>query len=191
MQSPEDLFYVGSGLVGFFAFSLELSEAFEPGHIFYNSVGKLNDYVEEDFGLSDIDELFSEYTYLNSVGLSTVDMFLTLAECKIRSGEVDDAMEILNDDLRAKRVDPYTPVTVANAAEAFAVLKNITRTETWYGPRHFISLKRWNTEDAYKETIRKTLVGVDYELRPESPLWIFPFPQNATGNNPNLTQNYE
>ena len=49
---------------------------------------------------------------------------------------------------------------------------------------------RWNTEDAYKETLRKNLLGQEFELRPDSPLWIFPFPQNATNYNPNLTQNY-
>jgi hypothetical protein len=190
IQSPEDLFYSDGSFGLYITLSPELSEAFEPGHIFYNSVAKRNEDVELYYGLPGIDLLSTRVAYLNSIGLSTVDMLLTLAECKIRSGEVDDAMEILN-DLRAKRVDPYTPVTVANAAEAFAVLKNIARTETWYGIKHFISLKRWNTEEAYKETIRKTLLGVDYELRPDSPLWVFPFPRNATGYNPNLTQNYE
>jgi hypothetical protein len=99
-------------------------------------------------------------------------------------------MNILN-DLRAKRVDPYAPLAAANGAEAFAILKQVSHAEGWLGPRNFINLKRWNTEDAYKATIRKTLLGVNYELRPDSPLWVFPFPMNATAYNPNLTQNYE
>jgi hypothetical protein len=189
MRSPEDLFYAGVFYLYAYALTPELSAAFEPGHIFYNSVSKYPGFTAY-YGLENIDVLFASTVYLNVFGLSTVDMLLTLAECKIRAGAVDEAMDILNDQIRAKRVEPYTPIVVANATEAFDVLKNITRTETWFGPRHFISLKRWNTEDAYKETIRKTLLGVDYELRPESPLWIFPFPQNATGYNPNLTQNY-
>jgi hypothetical protein len=189
MQSPEDLFYAGAVYLLLNALPAELGAAFEPGHIFYNSVGKVNAYATAYYGIPGIDVLFAQGTYLNPAGLSTVDMILTLAECKIRSGAVGEAMDILN-DLRAKRVEPYSPIPTTNAADAFALLKRITRTETWFGCKHFISLKRWNTEDAYKETLRKTLLCVDFELRPVSPLWIFPFPQNAVGYNENLTQNY-
>jgi hypothetical protein len=189
MQDQEDLFYAGAEYLLLNALTPGFSAAFEPGHIFYNTIGKANAYAPVFYGLPDIDVLLAASVYLNAGGLSTVDMLLTVAECKIRSGAVGDAMTILN-DLRAKRVDPYSPVATTNAADAFALLKKITRTETWYGPKHYISLKRWNTEDAYKETIRKTLLGVDYELLPGSPLWVFPFPRNATGYNENLTQNY-
>ena len=47
-----------------------------------------------------------------------------------------------------------------------------------------------------KETITRTFNlamsggGVyTFNLTPESPLWIFPFPMNARDNNPNLTPN--
>jgi hypothetical protein len=118
-------------------------------------------------------------------------MYLTKAECLIRKGEIFDAVNILN-DIREKRImsAEYVPAEAANATEAFALLKRISRTENWHGCKNFINMKRWNTEDAYKETLRKTLLNADYELAPDSPLWVFPFPQNATGFNPNLTQNY-
>jgi hypothetical protein len=188
MQNQEDLFYAGPYALPGNGLTPELSAAFEEQRsIFYSTVMKIPGDLT--YGVP-CDLLFSMNTFLNTTGLSTVDMLLTLAECKIRSGAVGDAMNILN-DLQAKRVDPYSPVPTTNAADAFALLKKITRTETWYGIKHFISLKRWNTEDAYKATLRKTLLDVDYELRPDSPLWIFPFPQNAVGLNENLTQNYE
>jgi hypothetical protein len=112
----------------------------------------------------------------------------------IRTGAVDkisEAVDILN-YIRTNRIlsAEYTPVSAANATETFALLKKVSRTEGWFGCRNYINLKRWNTEDAYKETLRKTLLDVDYELAPDSPLWIFPFPQNAAAFNPNLTKNY-
>ncbi|MDR2130741.1 MAG: RagB/SusD family nutrient uptake outer membrane protein, partial [Odoribacteraceae bacterium] len=191
LQNSEDLFYTNSVNLVLNGITPDLKAAFEPGSIFYNRIAKANILGASMYGLSDIDVLFGANVYLNASGLTTVDMYLTLAECKIRSGDVPGAMSILNDTIRAKRVDPYTPLAAANATEAFAILKRVSRTETWFGPKNFINLKRWNTEEAYKETLRKTLLDVDYELRPDSPLWILPFPQNATGYNPNLTQNYE
>jgi hypothetical protein len=188
IQSPEDYFYVSSSFLLYNGLTQDLSNAFENGHIFYKSVEKLNAYASMFYGM-DCDLLFSQKTYLNAYGLSTVDMLLVQAECKLRDNDVTGAMAILN-DLRAKRVEPYTAAMAANAAEAFALLKKVSRTEGWLGPRNFINLKRWNTEDAYKETLTKTLLGNTYSLPPNSPLWVFPFPQNATGYNPNLTQNY-
>ena len=116
----------------------------------------------------------NEY-YMTTGGLTTIDMYLTRAECLIRSNKGDDLQEAMNviNTIREKRIDPYTPLSAADPAQAFAV-----------------NLKRWNTEDAYKETLHKNLLGQEFELRPDSPLWIFPFPQNATNYNPNLTQNY-
>ena len=54
----------------------------------------------------------------------------------------------------------------------------------------FFTRKRWNQLDDMKETFTRNLLGTTYTLKPESKLWIFPFPQNAINNNPNLKQNY-
>ena len=115
----------------------------------------------------------------------------------------------LLNQIREKRLVNYTEATAASAEDAFAWLKRISRTENFATLKNFINLKRWNTEPAYQETLRKTIewdvntydaegnvIGTERktwsgELTPDSPLWIFPFPQNATNYNPNLTQNYE
>ena len=148
--------------------------------------------------------------YYSPLGLTTVDMYLTQAECYIREGKVTEAMELLN-KIRENRIveGQYTEKTAASAEEAFAIMKNISRTENFATLKNFINLKRWNTEPAYQETLTKTIewdVNIyndegkvidtephswSGELAPDSPLWIFPFPQNATTFNPNLTQNYE
>ena len=141
--SQEDYFYASGTYLLYNGLTPEFGAAFEPGHIFYNSVEKFNAYALMFHGV-ECDLLFSQGTYLNACGLSTVDMHLIQAECKLRDGDITGAMEILN-GLRAKRVEPYAPINATTAAEAFAVLKNVSRTEGWLGPRNFINLKRWNT----------------------------------------------
>ena len=137
-------------------------------------------------------------------------MYLVQAECYIREGNLTDAMDLLN-RIREKRisVDKYVEKTAATSTEAFAYLKQVSRTENFATPKNYINLKRWNTETAYQETLRRVIEYTEntydesgsvidskecvreYILAPDSPLWIFPFPQNATLHNPNLTQNYE
>jgi hypothetical protein len=190
MQSPEDIFFATYDYLLFDTPTPELIATFDPGSIFLQTVANLGpDEGEMIYGLPGVSVLFAETVYFNATGLSTVDMYLIQAECKLRAGDVTAAMEILN-NIWQKRNDPYTPLLATTTAEAFAALKRVARTENWYGPKHFIDLKRWNTEPAYATTLRKTLLGVTYSLPPDSPLWIFPFPQNATAYNPNLTQNY-
>jgi hypothetical protein len=190
MKGAEDLFYSAPSYLLMQALTPEMVDAFEPGSILHNTIERMDYMALGMYGLStEIVSVVFTSAFLNATGLSTVDMYLVQAECKLRANDVPGAMAILN-MIREKRVDTYTAIPTTDASDAFTLLKQVTRTECWYGPKHFISLKRWNTEDAYKTTIRKTLLGENYELRPDSPLWVFPFPQNATGYNPNLTQNY-
>ena len=51
-------------------------------------------------------------------------------------------------------------------------------------------MKRWNSEEDYKQTNTRMVNGKTYTLRPDSPMWVFPFPANAVNYNPTLTQNY-
>ncbi|HHT29317.1 MULTISPECIES: RagB/SusD family nutrient uptake outer membrane protein [Petrimonas] len=151
--------------------------------------------------------------------LTTADMYLTRAECLLRGEDanIPAAMEIL-EKLRERRIDPagYTPLNVSTKTEAIAALKQVARCENFATSKNFIDMKRWNaTEPEWQTTLTKTLtlapqgfmprggnpmIGWDpippvttksYTLRPDSPLWIFPFPQAATNYNPNLTQNYD
>ena len=184
--------------------SSEMWDAFEEGHV-------VGEYLMTDvkmFGMPMIASpfcgipvaaLYSNAVYYSPLGLTTVDMYLLRAECLIREGNLLDAMGILN-YIRENRIRPevYVPRTASSATEAIALLKSISRTENFATLKNFINQKRWNTEEAYQETLHKTITydanGESHEftatLSPDSPLWIFPFPQNATNYNPNLTQNY-
>jgi len=195
----ENLFYASGAVSGpsYRAISLEITKNYyEPGNI-------INKYIQpyyEDEGGTDLNGVAGAqvwYTFdyaVNSGGLSSIDCYLTKAECLARSGatqNINGAMAIIN-SIRQKRNHPtgYTPLTANTEQQAMAYLKKLSRIEFLYTYKNYVNIKRWNTEDAYKETISRTINGVSYQLKPESPLWIFPFPQNATNYNPNLTQNY-
>jgi tetratricopeptide (TPR) repeat protein len=191
----EDLFYSMSSFNGLPA-TQELLDSYEEGSV-------LKEYMATDvdmfgfrmlgpmfYGL-DMDIWFPSNVFISQLGLTTVDMYLTKAECLIRKGDISEAMNVLN-TIRVKRVVPekYQPKTASNATEAFAILKDISRCENFATTKTYINIKRWNREGTYKETLKKTVLGKEYTLSPDSPLWIFPFPSDVTAYNPNLTQNY-
>jgi hypothetical protein len=200
MTSKEDLFYALNGYLQFFCISTELEAKFEQGAIGLERISRLDDISVPFAGLQ-IPMFVDDDIYPNSGGISTIDMYLLQAECLIRDNRIGDAMQIIN-NIRRNRIltADYTELpTNVTAEEAKVWLKNMVATETWYSVKHFIDLKRWNTEPAWAETLHKHMeytdsegapVVRDYTLTPESPLWIFPFPQNATSFNPNLSQNY-
>ena len=65
----------------------------------------------------------------------------------------------------------------------------MSHSEFVYSPYNFIIRKRWNQLDDMKETFTRELAGNTYTLRPDSKMWIFPFPKNAISNNPNIVPN--
>ena len=207
----EDLFDTPSNIVAQ-GLTPDLWNTFEDNHLFTNYL--LTDervYGSLIYGISSYG-IVIPYSYgfniwYNPLGLTTVDMYLVQSECYIRNGNITEAMKLLN-QIRENRVNPYKPASASSENEAMDWLKRISRTENFATFKNFINLKRWNTEVKYQETLRKTIewdinildnngqiVDVEHhtftaELRPDSPLWIFPFPQNARNYNPNLTQNY-
>lgn len=193
--APENLFYMGyqgSPLIS--TPSQEITgNYYEPGNIIDSYV---KPYYPSGNPFSGIPNsklwLFSGVTYaINTGGLTTSDTYLIKAECLARTGDLGGALSIIN-QIRQNRIHPgvYAPVTAGSEAGVMALLMKTSRIELLYTMRNFLNIKRWNSEDQYKQTITRTVNGVAYSLKPESVLWIFPFPQSAVSYNTNLTQNY-
>jgi len=193
--AQENLFYMAQGGNPLISTpSLETTESvYEPGNI-------INSYVKPYYPsgnpFSGIPTsklwLSSANPYaVNTAGLTTSDTYLIKAECLARSGDLMGSLDIIN-QIRQNRIHPsvYAPVTAANEAEAMALLMRTERIEFLYTMKNYLNLKRWTTDPVYKPTIIRTVNGVSYSLKPESSLWIFPFPQSATNYNTNLSQNY-
>ena len=226
LTSREDLFYMDANDFRLAGMTPELAAIVERGHIFFRH---LNNYTSPISYFGIVCDLYgSTSIFLNPCGLSTVDMYLIQAECLIRKGDatsINSGVDLLNFIRRHRvavkeiyepktegydltvKIDPedyYAPWTASNIAQGIAMIKQMERTENFHGPKYFFSMKRWNTEEAWKETLTKhmdcvisdasgiiTLVGsYDFTLPPDSPLWIYPFPWRAIIYNKNLTQNY-
>ena len=125
-------------------------------------------------------------TMLNVYGLTSELLHYVAAECLIRTGKAQQGLDLVN-DVREKRVENCKPFTADNEAEAMALLQKAKYVECIGSTFNFIDIKRWNTEPAYKRTIVRRLKGIGtYRLAPESKLWVFPFPSNATRYNDTL-----
>ncbi len=129
----------------------------------------------------------------NSYGLSTAELYLTIAEAEIEQGNISAAVEAL-ETIRQNRfiTGTYQPLEgIDTKAEAIAALKKVEVPENYLNCWGFVNKKRWTQLDDWKETYQHTLADETYYLAPDSKMWIFPFPKNAVDLNPYLTQNYE
>jgi hypothetical protein len=134
-----------------------------------------------------------------SVGLRTAEVYLILAEANARMNQLSEATNYVN-LLRAKRLSG-NETAIATPASQVEMMKTIIaerRKELLFGFNRFFDLKRFNTEAEYAKTvtheypivnISETRPKQTYTLRPDSRLYIIPFPHSARDKNPNLTLN--
>ena len=138
------------------------------------------------------------FTYM-TVGLRTAEVYLTLAEAYARQNNIDAATDYVN-RLRAKRLSGTNTAinTPSSQQEMMNIIITERRKELLFGFHRFFDLKRLNTEPEYQKTITRVFPVVNiseahpqqtYTLRPDSRLYIIPFPRSARDKNPNLTLN--
>lgn len=140
---------------------------------------------------------YKKFQY-SSVGLRTAEVYLILAEAEARLGNIQESIDIIN-KLRAKRIEGANAVlpTPSSKEEMMKIVIKERRKELLFGFHRFWDLKRFNTEPEYAKTITRTfpLVSADvehktYTLKPDSKLYIIPFPEKVRAKNPNMTNNF-
>ena len=197
LACEEDLFHTYD-LEFFDAITTECEARTEPGYLTIYGIGTDRMMYDYFMGMGSA-YIGLDYTFTydlssswNQYGLKTTQQYLIIAECEIRKGNIDEAMRYL-DAIRVNRLRPevYVPFQgrITTKAEAIACLKQTSNSENVFSCYNFIIRKRWNQLDDMKETYTRSIAGQTYTLAPDSKMWIFPFPQNAINNNPNLTQN--
>jgi len=200
LTPPDNLFYAASDVAGplFMSFTPEfVATYFEPGNLFNNTypAGAMYPAANPLAGIPNSELWFAQTFSTNMGGLCTSDTYFAKAECLARRAtgtDLADATAIVN-TFRQYRINPavYQPLPDATStAQAMGYVMKVTQAENYATYKNFFDIKRWNTETAYQQTITRTINGVTYTLKPNSPLYIFPFPQNAIAYNNSLTQNY-
>lgn len=170
----------------------------ERMNLFFKTTGNNSYYFDEGSGaaLWDASITHTEFQYM-AVGMRTAEVYLILAEANARLNDLSGAVEVLN-QLRVKRIkgdEALLPEPDTQREMVQAVIDE-RRKELLFGFSRFWDLKRLNTEADYAKTITRTfpLVTTDveqktYTLKPDSRLYIIPFPVDAREKNPNLTLN--
>lgn len=132
--------------------------------------------------------------FFNYGGITTVEMYLVKAECLARNGDIQSALDLVN-DVREKRILPdyYTDAEASNLTEAMDVIIQLKRNELILSIVPFGDLRRLNNEGTHTYTLTKMVEGETLTLSPTSHLWTMPFPQGAIDNpgNGSLEQNVE
>lgn len=169
--------------------------------LFFFESGQPTQYFDRGSGADLwIETVTTEKFMYATMGMKTPEVYLTLAEAEARLGNISTAEQLVN-KLRAKRLSSTvtaipTPATKEDMVKAIVLER---RKELLFGFHRFFDLKRLNVDAEYQTTITRTfpLVNITaehpqktYTLRPDSRLYIIPFPRTATDKNPNLTQNY-
>ena len=138
------------------------------------------------------------FTYM-SVGLRTAEVYLIMAEALARQNNLTEAAKYVS-QLRDKRIKGGNGHVDAPATQVEMVKMIIDerRKELLFGFNRFFDLKRLNIEPEYQKTITRVFPVLNiseahpqqtYTLKPDSRLYIIPFPHSARDKNPNLTLN--
>ena len=177
--------------------SCESVQLFEDGDYVVNYDGGWNSMFGMMFaGIPGCQIYFGWSAQGNEYGISSDRMYYTTAECYIRTGDIRKGLEMV-DRVRSYRVEDYDSFTSLfdqqslSEEEAMVLIQKAKWIECVGSYENFFDCKRWNSEDKYKRTITRDLGEYgQYSITPDSPLWVFPFPANATRYNNSLTQNY-
>lgn len=209
--APNNLLFIGTSIATPFmvVISPETAARFEAGDYVMDYTSDWSElYVSMLCGAPAGAKMFFGFlAEVNPWGLTTERVIYTLAECLIRTNRIDEGLAEV-DRIRSKRIHPdfYTPFAergITDEAQAMALLQEAKWVECIGSFENFFDCKRWNSEEKYRKTITRTIPASDtdydgvpdgetavFTLAPDSPLWIFPFPNDAVRHNSSLTQNY-
>ncbi len=197
-NAANNLLYIGgSGRVSltFDVISKETWEKFEDGDyvVNYDAAGGWSTFMGPMMSGIEGTALYQRWTLKGNVyGITSDHVYYVLAECLIRTGKIKEGLQYV-DRVRRHRVENYKPFAQDNLNEmqAMALLQKAKWVECICSFENFFDSKRWNSEPAYAKTITRALGSYGtFSIKPDSKLWVLPFPLNATRKNPSLTQNY-
>ena len=197
-NAANNLLYIGgSGRVSltFDVISKETWEKFEDGDyvVNYDAAGGWSTFMGPMMSGIEGTALYQGWTLKGNVyGITSDHVYYVLAECLIRTGKIKEGLQYV-DRVRRHRVENYKPFAQDNLNEmqAMALLQKAKWVECICSFENFFDSKRWNSEPDYAKTITRALGSYGtFSIKPDSKLWVLPFPLNATRKNPSLTQNY-
>ncbi|MBB2148486.1 RagB/SusD family nutrient uptake outer membrane protein [Pedobacter gandavensis] len=122
-------------------------------------------------------------------GLTTAEVLLIKAECAARRNDPQDALGALNLLLSNRCIaSTYVEIRSLSAEETLKRVLLERRKELVWRNLRWSDIKRYNRDGA-NITLKRNLDGVEYSLAPNSPLYVFPIPDEEllySGIKPNV-----
>jgi len=117
-------------------------------------------------------------TYFN--GLALDEMFLIHAECKIRMGNIEEGLNSLNALIETRfEEDTFVPIADLDKQQAMDAVLMERRKELLFRGLRWTDLRRLNLDPSTARTLRRELDGEVYTIEPNSPNYVYPFPDNV------------
>lgn len=109
-------------------------------------------------------------------GIASDEIYLIYAECLARSGDLDQAAEVLN-TLRVNRYESdFEGVEFENEETAIRTILEERRKELVFRGLRWADLRRINKDERFKVTLSRSYEGIEYELSPDSEQYVLPLP---------------
>ncbi|QEC51502.1 SusD-like starch-binding protein associating with outer membrane [Anseongella ginsenosidimutans] len=110
-------------------------------------------------------------------GITSAEMYLVMAESLARKNDVNNAMRYLNNLLKKRyEKDAFSPISASDANEALEIILSHRRKELIFRGLRWSDLRRLNSEDRFKKTLKRKLGEQTYELPPNDPRYVFLIP---------------
>ena len=110
-------------------------------------------------------------------GIAFDEIYLILAECNARLGQISEGLNVLNKLLEKRWVDgQFTPFTANNETEALTLILEHRRKELAFRGTRWSDLRRLNKDPRFAVTQTRVMQGITYTLEPNSPRYVLPTP---------------
>jgi tetratricopeptide (TPR) repeat protein len=121
-------------------------------------------------------------------GLGTAELYLIVAECLVRQGDVNTGLDWLNKLLKSRwKTGQYIPYTAATTESALNVILQERKKELIFRGLRWTDIRRLRKEKPF--TLSRTVQGHTKELLPNSRRYALPIPEQVRRFNKLIQQN--